>query len=88
MEGILEGGPFSPPIPKLRVEGGRTREQSVYNYFYLLFLESSSTWQQGGDDTVGKSICQGQLEQRLGRMETSCFGKLESRQGLVATAGH
>ena len=56
MEGILEGGPFSPPIPKLRVEGGRTREQSVYNYFYLLFLESSSTWQQGGDDTVGKSI--------------------------------
>lgn len=56
VEGILEGGHFSPPTPKLRVEGERTREQSVYNYFYLLFLEPSSTWQQGGDNKVGESI--------------------------------
>lgn len=47
VEGILEGGHFSPSTPKLRVEEGRTREQSVYNYFYVLFLESSSTWKQG-----------------------------------------
>lgn len=60
MEGILEGQGdiLVPPTPKLGVEGGRTREQSVYNYFYLLFLESSSTWQQGGNkySGEGKSI--------------------------------
>lgn len=54
MEGILEGVHFSPPTPKLRVEAGRTREQNVYNYFYVLFFESSSTWQQGGDNIVGE----------------------------------
>lgn len=53
-KGFQRGDILVPPTPKLRVEGGRTREQSVYNYFYLLFLESSSTWQQGGNNTVGK----------------------------------
>lgn len=51
-----EEGHFRPSTPKLRVEVGRIREQSVYNYFYVLFLESSSTWQQGWGQYSGKSI--------------------------------
>lgn len=55
-KGLGVGGHFRPSTPKLRVEVGRIREQSVYNYFYVLFLEYSSTWQQGWEQYSGKSI--------------------------------
>ena len=67
---------------------GEKREQSVYNYFYVYFWNLAVPGSRDGDNTVGKSICQGQLEQRMGRKETPWFGRLESRQGLVTTPGH
>lgn len=81
MEGILEGGHFSPPTPKLRVEGGRTKEQSVYNYFYLLFLESSSTWQQGGDNTSGEKHLTRPVRAEVGKDGDSLVWKARKQAG-------
>lgn len=74
MEGILKGGHFSPPTPKLRVGEGRTREQSVYNFIFYFWNIAVLKAGRGQYRHVTRPVTA-----EDGRMENPWFGRLRKQ---------